>query len=84
MSACGPVLFLVLFLAISHVISNTEIMLIIVGGGLVLPLASIMLLGASAWKKARPIWALAVALLAPLMLGAWLFTRLYPLVLILQ
>ncbi len=65
------------------VISDTRVLLM-GSGGLVLLLMSVVLLGASAWKKARPIWALAVALLAPLMLGAWLFTRLYPLVLILQ
>ncbi len=41
-------------------------------GSLVVQVASLVLLGASVWKKARPVWALVVALLAPLMFGAFL------------
>jgi len=40
-----------------------------------LVMASIVLLGAAAWKRAKPVWALVVALLAPLMFGVCLLTR---------
>ena len=46
--------------------------MLIVRGCLALVLTSIVLLGASVWKKARPLWALIVALSAPLMFGAYL------------
>ena len=54
-------------------ISRTGWMLIF-SGCLVLQMASAVLLGASVCKKAKPIWALAAALLAPLMFGAFLLS----------
>ena len=77
-SALGSVLlFPLAFLTRGDIRTAMHALLVI----LLLPLTSVVLLGASALNRAKPTRALIVALLAPLMFGALLFTRLYSIVL---
>ena len=71
MAAGSSAIFIAVELMAPDGILGPRVMLII-RGCLALVLTSIVLLGASVWKKARPLWALIVALFAPLMFGAYL------------
>ncbi len=70
-SASGSALVIAVVLLSRDATSNTGWMLM-ASSSLVLQVASVVLLGASAGKRAKPVWALIVALLAPVMFGAWL------------
>jgi len=82
-SASGSALFIAVFLFGLYNISYIGSMLMC-SSWFILQLISVALLGAAAWKRARPIWALVVALLAPLMFGYFLFIKFYNLVLFFQ
>jgi len=71
-SAGGSALLIAVVLALRPFFGFSVGILTFIGGCLVLQMASIVLLAASAFKGAKPAWAVAVALLAPLMFGAFL------------
>jgi len=82
-SAGGSALFIAVSLFAYHAISFIGRM-VMYSSWFILLLISVVLLGAAAWKKARPVWALAVALLAPLMFGYFLCIKFYDLVVFFQ